>query len=79
MSASNSTFSRISSLSFVPASVRFSGAVRYRCPQSGSYVLVTDPDAMQQLFVRPLRCAGCGGLHRLTRGDEDEFVASSAA
>lgn len=79
MSASNSVVSQVSTLPFVPATVRFAGAVRYRCPESGSYVLVTDPDALQYLFVRPLRCVGCGSLHRLTHGEEDEFVASSAA
>ena len=79
MSASNSTVPQASTLPFVPATVRFAGAVRYRCPNSGSYVLLTDPDALQHLFVRPIRCVGCGSLHRLTQGEEDEFVATSAA
>ena len=79
MSASNSTVPQASTLPFVAATVRFAGAVRYRCPKSGSYVLLTDPDALQQLFVRPIRCVGCGSLHHLTQGEEDEFVATSAA
>jgi hypothetical protein len=53
-----------SSFAYVPASAR-RGAVRYRCPDSGSYVLLTDPAALQRLSTRPVHCAGCGGEHRL--------------
>jgi hypothetical protein len=49
---------------YVPASVRL-GAVRYRCPESGSYVLLTDPTALKRLSARPVHCGGCGGEHRL--------------
>ncbi len=54
----------ISTFAYIPASVRL-GAVRYRCPESGSYVLLTDPAALKRLSTRALRCAGCGGEHRL--------------
>lgn len=43
------------------------GAFRYRCPITGSFVLVTD-DATLQKLSRPnarLRCADCGDLHLL--------------
>jgi predicted RNA-binding Zn-ribbon protein involved in translation (DUF1610 family) len=42
-----------------------SGAVRYRCPVTGSFVLLTDEISLRK-FAHPttcLRCAGCGGLH----------------
>jgi hypothetical protein len=41
------------------------GAVRYRCPVTGSFVLVTDETSLRK-FSRPttrLRCGGCGELH----------------
>jgi hypothetical protein len=57
-------------LLFVSASARGPGAVRYRCPESGSYILLTDSAALQRLSMRPVQCAGCGGEHRLIRGDE---------
>ena len=57
-------------LAFVPANARGRDAVRYRCPQSGSYILLTDSTALQHLAIRPMRCAGCGGEHRLIRADE---------
>jgi hypothetical protein len=52
------------SVSYVSAHVRL-GAVRYRCPESGSYVLLTDPAALKHVSTRPMPCAGCGGVHRL--------------
>lgn len=45
-----------------------SGAVRYRCPVTGSFVLVTDEASLRN-FDRPttrLRCAGCGEMHLLS-------------
>jgi hypothetical protein len=65
-----------SSFACVPASVRL-GAVRYRCPDSGSYVLLTDPAALKRLSMRPVHCAGCGGEHRLLC-TEDARVDSAA-
>jgi hypothetical protein len=51
------------------------GALRYRCPVTGSFVLVTDETTLHWL-ARPrarLRCADCGELHLLTvmAGDAD--------
>ena len=60
----------------VPATTRL-GAVRYRCPDSGSYVLLTDPAALRGLSLRPVHCAGCGGEHRLL-ATEDALVDSAA-
>ena len=54
---------------YVTATARL-GAVRYRCPDSGSFVLLTEPGALRLLSARPVRCAGCGGEHRLLRADE---------
>jgi hypothetical protein len=54
----------------VPARVRGMGAVRYRCPESGSFVLVTDPSALNVLSTRPVGCPGCGGEHRLMHAEE---------
>jgi hypothetical protein len=65
-----------SSFAYVPASARL-GAVRYRCPDSGSYVLLTEPAALRRLSTRPVHCAGCGGEHRLL-GIDDALVDSAA-
>ena len=53
----------------VPATLRPSGAVRYRCPVSGSYVLVTDPPTLARLAERDtrLRCMDCGEMHLLAK------------
>jgi hypothetical protein len=43
------------------------GAIRYRCPVTGSFVLITDENTLQWL-ARPqarLRCADCGELHSI--------------
>ena len=57
-------------LPFVAARARGAGAVRYRCPESGSYILLTDAAALKSLSMRPVQCAGCGGEHRLIRAEE---------
>lgn len=49
------------------AKARPGGAFRYRCPITGSFVLVTD-EATLDWLARPnarLRCADCGDLHLL--------------
>jgi hypothetical protein len=54
------------------ATVRSRGALRYRCPETGSFVLITLPAAVEQLS-RPhasVRCPGCGDTHLLAP-DED--------
>lgn len=55
-------------LTRLPATLRPSG-VRYCCPVSGSYVLVTDPSTLARLADRDtrLRCTDCGELHLLTQ------------
>ena len=58
----------------VPAELRPGGAVRYRCPVTGSFILVTDPDALRRL-ERPLarlHCVGCREMHFFACTDADE-------
>ena len=52
----------------VPAMRRAQGALRYRCPSTGSYVLLTDPAALAEASApnAPVRCPGCGDTHLLT-------------
>jgi hypothetical protein len=55
------------------ATPRRHGAMRYRCPLTGSYVLITD-EATLSRFARPLsriRCADCGELHLVTVAADD--------
>ena len=44
------------------------GAFRYRCPLTGSYVLVTDEPTLTRLDHSParIRCADCGEQHLVT-------------
>ena len=52
-------------LRWAAATPRAVGAVRYRCPVTGSFVLVTD-DATLKKLARPtarIRCADCGEMH----------------
>ena len=48
----------------VPAMRRAHGALRYRCPSTGSYVLLTDPAALAEASApnAPVRCPGCGDV-----------------
>lgn len=55
------------------AAPRRNGAVRYRCPDSGSFVLLTDADSLAGLrgggdTVRR-RCGACGEMHLLRIDD----------
>ncbi len=53
----------------VVAIMRAHGALRYQCPATGSFVLVTD-DATLASLAKPrsrVRCMGCGEMHLLTR------------
>jgi hypothetical protein len=52
----------------VPATLRPQGAIRYRCPVTGSYVLVTEPATLAGLSERDsrLRCVDCSEMHLLT-------------
>ena len=53
------------------------GALRFRCPQVGSYVLLTDEKTVARLSkgVARIRCAACGEIHLLAC---DDSGASSA-
>jgi len=47
---------------------RGSGAVRYQCPATGSFVLVTEEQALVRLKGHPVlrgRCPACGEMHLL--------------
>ncbi|MGB7257050.1 MAG: hypothetical protein WBD48_03125 [Pseudolabrys sp.] len=53
------------------------GALRFRCPQVGSYVLLTDEKTVARLTngVARIRCAACGEIHLLTCGDSRALPA----
>lgn len=56
-------------LRWTAATPRAQGALRYRCPVTGSLVLITDESTLATL-ARPrarLRCADCGEMHLLVR------------
>lgn len=65
----------------VPATLRPSGAVRYRCPVSGSFVLVTDAATLARVSERDirLRCPDCGEMHLLEKETVDGIVADTPA
>jgi hypothetical protein len=50
------------------ATARPHGALRYQCPISGSFVLVTDETSLRQLTGKRarLRCTACGEIHLLS-------------
>jgi hypothetical protein len=52
-------------LRWAVATPRRHGALRYRCPVAGSYVLVTDEPTLDVLSRPParIRCADCGEQH----------------
>jgi hypothetical protein len=61
---------------WVTATARPHGALRYICPVTGSFVLLTD-DANLQRLGGPrgrLRCADCGEIHLILRGDNAFFA-----
>lgn len=60
----------------VPARQRALGAVRYCCPVTGSFVLVTDDAALDRLAHRGgrLRCVACGEAHLLACESADGSV-----
>jgi len=58
------------------AAPRRAGAVRYRCPDSGSFVLLTDSESLAGFnsgddTVRH-RCGACGEMHLLRIEDSGE-------
>lgn len=61
----------------VVATPRPHGALRYRCPVTGSFVLVTDDATLHRLAgprVR-LRCVDCGEEHLLMQETDDRNPA----
>jgi hypothetical protein len=61
------------------ATLRPHGGLRYRCPATGSFVLVTDEPTLAQLTGphARLRCADCGEMHLMTIAAEDPAVAAT--
>jgi len=53
----------------VQAVRRGRGALRYCCPSTGSYVLLTHPAALAQASApnAPIHCPGCSDTHLLTQ------------
>jgi len=62
---------------WVPAVTTARGALRYRCPVSGSFVLLTDADALDALSADTAthRCSACGDVHVLERTAEAGIAA----
>jgi hypothetical protein len=54
---------------WVPAVATARGALRYRCPVAGSFVLLTDSEALEALSAETAthRCSACGDVHVLER------------
>jgi hypothetical protein len=66
----------------VPATRRAHGALRYRCPSTGSYVLLTDPVSLAEASApnAPVRCPGCGDTHLLMQdGSLSDIVRPRSA
>jgi hypothetical protein len=68
-------------LRWAEATPRPHGAVRYRCPLTGSFVLVTDEASLNQLAQSParLRCADCRDIHLMTIAAEAAHVIVAPA
>jgi hypothetical protein len=64
----------------VQATLRPSGAIRYCCPDTGSFVLITDAATLARLSERDrrLRCADCGEMHLIKRDVSSTIVGMSA-
>jgi len=56
-------------MSRVAATLRPSGAIRYRCPVTGSFVLITDPSTLARIAEHDIRtrCMDCGEMHFLAQ------------
>jgi hypothetical protein len=65
----------------VAAEPRAHGALRYRCPVTGSFVLLTDEPTLAALARPParLRCADCGEVHLITVEEADSAVMAAPA
>jgi len=62
---------------WVPAVATPRGALRYRCPLSGSFVLLTHAEALDALSgaTATHRCPACGDVHVLERTAEAGVAA----
>ena len=63
------------------ATPRAHGALRYRCPVTGSFVLVTDDASLDRLAHAParLRCVDCHEIHLVDVAAEDVPVIVAPA
>ena len=63
-------------LQCVPAVATSRGALRYRCPISRSFVLLTDADALEALSGETAthRCSACGDVHVLDRAESGHIA-----
>jgi hypothetical protein len=63
----------------VSAVRRAHGALRYRCPSTGSFVLLTDPAVLTRLTDpdAPVHCPGCGRTHLLAQDCEMPDIVRS--
>lgn len=65
------------------ATARAHGALRYQCPVSGSFVLVTDEASLARLTGKRarLRCSACGEIHLLSMdaGQADTAIVATPA
>jgi len=61
------------------ATPRAYGALRYQCPVTGSFVLLTDEQSLESITTRHtrLRCNACGKVH-LFRCEEDGAEPAAA-
>lgn len=62
---------------------RAQGAVRYRCPINGSFVLVTESATLKRLASSRarLRCASCSEMHMITceaEGDASAVIVGTS-
>lgn len=64
-----------------PAVTRTDGALRYRCPTSDSFVLITDEATLTTLSAPRSRvlCPACGEMHLLTQGYDGSEAAGFVA
>jgi hypothetical protein len=64
----------------VPAVATARGALRYRCPVAGSFVLLTDAEALDALSgdTATHRCSACGDVHVLERSGRDDVARARA-
>lgn len=65
----------------VTGELRPRGAIRYCCPVTGSFVLVTDPALTAGFAERPIRlhCPDCDEMHLVTQAPARQPAAIVAA